>query len=912
MVEATGNPVGHLTEYELHHLPAHLARSDRAADLHRLLWLAWQKSGTRQSPQAQPQQGEENAWYAAKAGGGDTAGYLDDVERAWQLVDGEDTLDRQGVSLQVGYALIVTSLNSLVGRIPPLLLAASVDKGVLSPAQGLAYAQRVPDPTLRAQALLNLRPHLAGPLQEEALQGTLAALPLLDNHLERTRLLKRLAPHLPEWLLREAAAAAQADEDESRRADTLKQLAPYLPESIVWQIVRPWQQDRESAPAEEAGLSLKGLLKKVLEPSLWEEKPPAAGPETGVMAALAARLATLGRPAEALGTAALIDAKYDRAKAMAGIAPHLPESSLAEAETLIRGLPGDENVMRGLKGKAMTALARRLAQLDRVEKATTLVTAVPELGDRVEAMALLAPYLPPRARQAIQKEALAAARSIKRKDDRAQALAKLAPALPDKKQAVVVLEALALVRPQAYEFERVLSRLEAIDQGGKWRQSWRLMAALLRQPSQIHGFTNLAGYRLRQGVRSSLAVVWAVFNRNARLQLFLRLLPRVPDVLRESLVQRALALARMLRKERAPRDQAFYWSTVLQQLLPYLSRPQLRRLVTAESVIGDGRARQTALSLLAQPPTGEADESTRELYAQERAPLPAQTEPPADDGRTAWTAVRETTDEEELADLVSSLVKKHPDPATVSAGLWAAQKVTHSGLRAKILVRLAPHLLEPELREALRLAQALPEYRRVDDSRLMSESMVALSLPPEERDTRPKGMALAGLLPRLAELDRAREALAEALALEDDFWRGKALARMAPSLPADLLPQAVRAAEQIPLTAFDESRTEALTKLAIALVARDNLPVALAVARTIDGVEMRVEALRQAASRVPRLDMAQGRQLWQETLHALATRHRADLLRDLVALVPFVVTLGGREALAEIGRYLEKVGRWWP
>jgi hypothetical protein len=70
--------------------------------------------------------------------------------------------------------------------------------------------------------------------------------------------------------------------------------------------------------------------------------------------------------------------------------------------------------------------------------------------------------------------------------------------------------------------------------------------------------------------------------------------------------------------------------------------------------------------------------------------------------------------------------------------------------------------------------------------------------------------------------------------------------------------------------------------------------------------------LEALAPRLAALASAQGHLLWCETLHVLASNSRDELLSDLRALSPVIVSLGGPEAAAETIRAIEDVGRWWP
>ena len=74
----------------------------------------------------------------------------------------------------------------------------------------------------------------------------------------------------------------------------------------------------------------------------------------------------------------------------------------------------------------------------------------------------------------------------------------------------------------------------------------------------------------------------------------------------------------------------------------------------------------------------------------------------------------------------------------------------------------------------------------------------------------------------------------------------------------------------------------------------------------------RAKALAGLASRLAALPRPALYPLWDETLQVLARRTRVDLLADLRALEPIIVTLGGVKAVAETFRAIQDVGRWWP
>ena len=51
---------------------------------------------------------------------------------------------------------------------------------------------------------------------------------------------------------------------------------------------------------------------------------------------------------------------------------------------------------------------------------------------------------------------------------------------------------------------------------------------------------------------------------------------------------------------------------------------------------------------------------------------------------------------------------------------------------------------------------------------------------------------------------------------------------------------------------------------------------------------------------------------WKESLRILAYRDRKKLLGDISELSSVLIALGGSEALAQIARAIQEVGRQWP
>ena len=171
--------------------------------------------------------------------------------------------------------------------------------------------------------------------------------------------------------------------------------------------------------------------------------------------------------------------------------------------------------------------------------------------------------------------------------------------------------------------------------------------------------------------------------------------------------------------------------------------------------------------------------------------------------------------------------------------------------QSKALIALAPRLNEPLLRRAMGIASTIAD----GDSR---------------------EAAIAGLLPRLAELGQHAEAFADARRISRAASRARALTGMLPHLPdpAEALEEALEAVD-----AVERGRQPLLAAMIPHLLA---LPP---------------HALRQT---------------WSARLHAFARGNRATVVEGLTPLVPVIVRLGGTAAADQTALAIMDVWRWWP
>ncbi|MEH2393184.1 MAG: NB-ARC domain-containing protein [Nostoc sp.] len=322
-----------------------------------------------------------NGWSEVQEKLGQTAGYITDISRAWELAEAnwnESTLP-QVVGLQCRYALITASLNSLAANVSVELLIALVKNNFWTPEQGLAYALQNPDLNQKVNSLTELVNYLPPNLQDLALQKALEAARAIPDEISRALALRALADKLPE-VLPEALEAARAIESKYYRALALRALADKLPEVLP--------EALEAARAIESeyycALALRALADKL---------PPELLPE-------------------ALEAARAIESEYYRALALSALADKLPEL-LPEALEAARAIP-DET----FRADALDKLPPELLP-EALEAART----IPDETFRADALDKLPPELLP--------EALEAARAISDETFRTDALRALADKLPE-------------------------------------------------------------------------------------------------------------------------------------------------------------------------------------------------------------------------------------------------------------------------------------------------------------------------------------------------------------------------------------------------------------------------------------------------------------------------------------------------
>ncbi|CCI04006.1 NB-ARC domain-containing protein [Microcystis aeruginosa] len=694
-----------------------------------------------------------NGWYSQCEREGKTAVFIKDVSRAWQLAEGHFIENKsESMGLQVRYALITTSLNSLAGNIPPELIAALIKHEIWTPAQGLAYVRQSQDSSKQAEGLEKITPYLPPTLLPEALEiargigdesyrakaltGLAPHLPesLLPETLEVAReignncyvgALTRLAPHLPESLLPEALKLAREIGNERFRAEVLTRLAPHLPESLLPEALKLAREIGNERFRAEALTGLASYLPEVL--------PEALEFARGVGLEFATEVG---------------DERF-RAKALTRLAPHLPEV-LPEALEFVRAIGKfyvyshykvDESYFPGVGGsicaEALTGLAPYLSG-SLLPEALEVVRAIGHEHYRVEALTGLAPYLP----ESLLPEALEIAREIGN-DRYAEVLTGLAPHLPQN------------LLPEALEIARAI-KLEGY---------------------RAEALTELVPY-LPEVLPEALAVARGIGDEYFRAKALTRLASHLPEVLPE-----ALAVARRVGDEHHSAG-----TLILTGLAVHLSKSLLPKALKVTRAISDAFTCARALTGLAPhlmkiflPKALKVARAKENEYSRARALTVIAHYFP----EVLPEALEAARAIENLYDRVLALTGIGLSfPEVLPEALKVAKAIGNEYYCAKALTELVPYLPEV-LPEALEVARTIGngyEYYRVK--------------------------VLTGLAPHLPQ-NLLPEALEIARAIKLEGYRAEALTELVPYLP-EVLPEALAVARTI---GSESSRAEALQGL---------------------------------------------------------------------------------------------------
>jgi tetratricopeptide (TPR) repeat protein len=672
---------------------------------------------------------------------------------------------------------------------------------------------------------------------------------------DRAEVLAALAPHLAKLGRGETALAIARDiEDEQRRAEVIVELAPCLRSELLpmaLELARAIEGNR--APA----IALVGLtphLSANLLPTVLEA---ASGfvhesSRSEVLAGLAPQLAADLLPT-ALEVARQIEDERELVELMAEIAPCLARlGRIAEALDLARGIENE-----GDRYRALAKIARCLAKQGRVREALEMTRGIGCHKTRAKALAAVASSL---VTSGHLKDALVELRGIGSDEARDQALATVAWRLTKLGRVEEALDVAGGIREECIRGHMLAEVAWRLGKLGRVDEALDLARAIGDGYERNTALANVAWRLTKLGeVEKALDIVGDIGSR----------LYRDPE-LRKTLMKMLRRLTELGRVEEALR---------------------------VASVVGDtddwGEApARVAWYLTKLGRVDEALEVSRGIFSTfERA-------------GGLWA---------ELAEVARlATVGRVEEALELGQELWNDERPhLHFPAIPECLAR------QGRVEEAMRLAQAFRRDDKRDEAMAkvvpyfakLSRVKEALEIARGIKEAKHKDQALAAVARRLTKLGRVEEAVEAVREINGGKKRDEALLNVGWRLTKlGRVDQALEVAREI--------RKESIRAKALAMLKAhlDDflLTRALEVARGITKGRDRATALRAFVPLLATLPKEQLAPLWEDTLRLSATRSRRGLLSDLAVLAPVIAALGGSEAIEELGRAIQDVGRWWP
>jgi|APLak6261658528_1056013.scaffolds.fasta_scaffold00295_2 hypothetical protein len=460
---------------------------------------------------------------------------------------------------------------------------------------GLATAHAIRYEGYRAQALATLATQLCGELQADVLGEALSAARVIVNEWGRADAMVALAPQLRSDQLSKALSEAHAMWSEEGRARLLTGLAPHLRD-----------EQMEEALALAQGISREPYRAKAL-------------------AVLSARLDGERRTdvlSEALSGARESASEYERTEALAALAPQLCGPHLDEALATTRAI-----VDEMYRVQALAALVPRLSeyrQADVLGEALFAARAIMHEWFRSQALASLAPLLCGELQAVVLGEALAATRSVANEAVVAKVLSALAPQLRDKQLHVALTMALAIgnencradammaLAPQltGEYLDEALAAVQAIgDEGSRanvltalapqlhgdqLNKALTMSLAIRYKEARAQALTALAPQLRGAQLEKALEVRVRKFEDDSeRAQALTALAPRLRGKMQRDVLDEALCAARATQFETTRAD---LLTALARQLCGELQRDVLDEALAAAQAIGDERHRASALT----------------------------------------------------------------------------------------------------------------------------------------------------------------------------------------------------------------------------------------------------------------------------------------------------------------------------
>jgi hypothetical protein len=846
------------------HLVWHLEKAGKIEEIHQLL--------------REESASGNNGWYEVRERFGQTAGFLTDVAKAWELAetDWEKKNLSYVIGLQCRYGLIITSLNSLAANIPAKVIVVLVRNKFWYPEQGLAYALQKQDAKDKANSLIALLNYLPEVLKNQALQKILEAVCQINSDRIRTLAFSTLAQNLPENLYEKILEVLIQIKDESYRADALNALAENIPEHLY-----------------ERALELVYQIENISY-----QKQALIG---------CSKYSTDNLCSEALKTALRIPDLYARAKAIAILAKTLPENFHEEILNEARKIKSVE-----YSDRIFMALSQNLIDKKLYRQALEISCQINFDFYRASALITLANNLPINLLTQLRETGY----KIKTSSYKAIIISVLAERQQDEKLYNEALKITHQIHNEEYITEVLYTLSERLIKS--LNQEVLKIARRIKNQKYYAEALSILGENFQDEnlYNEALEVASQIRDEYYRCKILRILCEKLQD---ENLYREAIETARQIQYE-------YYRAEVLSNLAKKLPENLYHEAIEAARQIRDKYSRAEVLSVLAEKLQDEklyreVIELARQIqYGEDRAKvLSILAEKLQDEKlyREAIEVARQIRDEYSRAKVLSYLAEKLQDEKLYREVIELARQIQDEDPRAEVLSILAKALQNKNLyHEVIELARQIQdEYPRAEVLSVLAETLrdknlyrEAIKTARQITDERNRAQILRCLGKTLPE-NLYREVIKTARKIQDEYSRAKALSSLAEKLEDEnLYREVIDAVRQIQSEYY---RVEVLSNLGQKLPANLYHEV-IDIARQIRNEYYRVQILLAVVKNISlKRPINKIFSVWQEILQLSSRLEREKFQQIIQELIPVISQLGGKEALTEVATAIQDVSRWW-
>jgi len=560
------------------YLTLHMEKAGRIKDIHKLL--------------REENENGKNGWYEILEFLGQNSVFIEDVIKAWNLAEKESAdyielgTKAPSIGLEIRYALINTSINSLSANIPVELFVALLETKKWTETKALLYAQKEPDPYTKVIKLISVYQKTKDEsIKEEVMEKALDAASKIKDENLREKALSFIVPNLDgpkEEAMEKALGEASKIKDEYWRAKAFSSIIPNLAGQKKEEVI-------EKALDAASKIKDENLREKALSfivPNLDKS-------EEEIME-------------KALSTISNINDEYWRSKAFSSIIPNF--AGQKKEEVIEKALYTASKIKdKGWRAQALSFIVTNLDEPKKeeiMEKALDAASKIKDEYQRTEVLSYIVPNLDGPKKEELMEKALDTVSKVSNEGWRAQALSFIVPSLNGPKKEEIMEKALDTAfkindegwRAQALSsiipnmdtskeelMEKALNTISKIND-----EFWRTQALSFIVPS-------LDGPKKEELMKKALDAAFEINDEGWRAQALSFIVPSLDGPKKEEFMEKALDAASKIKNEKRRAEALSY-------IIPNLDGPKkeelMKKALDAASKIKNEKRRAEALGII--------------------------------------------------------------------------------------------------------------------------------------------------------------------------------------------------------------------------------------------------------------------------------------------------------------------------